>query len=1001
MNQTHLSSVTLQKNLEQARRHMASMSANLKDYQNYQALASMSPHQQQMMLQSIATGDLNGAHLLEQSASNLPPHHSQQHSQQQQSSTSDLDNTNLYIKGLWKDCTQVELDDLFKQFGVISQSRVYGDGVGFVRFEQGFEAKAAIEAMDKKRLDRCPDQLLVKYAFKKQRGSKRYIRVNDEIQHYEVEMIMNKNTNNVYLRCLPRGFTEPQLIELCEPYGELTCTRLRESGVAFVRYRKEEDAQKAIRQLNGKRFEDHNETLLAKLANSDPFQPKIGFKQSQQGRHGGSGHNGQSNDDDMSSVADSMTPSVPVGGSMQYAHNPHGSANPSESRRSNGHINNHSRGHHDRSNGYGHSRHHEQYGHHAQYGHQHHAQSSHAPPTHHSSHGYGHNDRYSSHGGPRHHQNPPRGGHHQPSPYGAPPPQQQHNPYAQPYDQRGMAPSTHTAASAYNPYARPQSPPQPYNDPRAQQPAQPQQPTYAASTTTAAPSTLPAHTAYYPAASQPIAAHGAYPYYQAYYQPAATVAAYPSQPMPPAYAHAYAQPPPQTTQSTAHAATPVKAQTDPRTPDLLSPNRQTSDGVAAAVAAAATLTPQTSHASQVGGVKSPTPQTTQTVPATLTPQTSQTPAAPQTGTHIFVPPINTPSPIKAHPQSLTHALSPATPQVLYVPVQVHPGMGVVNSVPHGAAVGLPIHSPAGSVSALSFRDMHMAPIRPSSEISSIAGHAASEIIAKQSQLLSTTQPKIAGANSVGVSSAGVKAPNGIPNGVSIPVTPEQFKSPFEMTSLHNLGQLSPSLNQTRPAHQTWQLANSAGATQAHHVSAAAMANVTAAMANATLSPPVGNANKIASEVMATVNAAVNAANTANANGMAAAAKEQTQQSIDNAVNEAQLAIVKESAQPTATVAVSGSSETKKEEDSRSDTSKGQSTSKSAATLGSGVTKKTANQLYSVIAGWYPKQAPKLAGMLMANHTEKNVARYLRHEDKLREKLKKYMDLLSTQKPTTE
>merc|ERR1719334_2235457 len=181
---------------------------------------------------------------------------------------------------------------------------------------------------------------------------------------------MNKNTNNVYLRCLPRGFTEPQLIELCEPYGELTCTRLRESGVAFVRYRKEEDAQKAIRQLNGKRFEDHNETLLAKLANSDPFQPKIGFKQSQQGRHG----NGQNNDDDSLSAHESMTPSVLVGGNMQYAHNPHGSANPSENRRSNGHINGHSR-HHER-NGYGHGRHH------AQYAHQQHHGASHAPSRH-------------------------------------------------------------------------------------------------------------------------------------------------------------------------------------------------------------------------------------------------------------------------------------------------------------------------------------------------------------------------------------------------------------------------------------------------------------------------------------------------------------------------------------------------------------------------------------------------------------------------------------------
>merc|ERR1719361_907747 len=207
--------------------------------------------------------------------------------QQEQSGLepSDLDGTNLYIKGLWKDCTQVELDDLFKKFGVISQSRVYGDGVGFVRFEQAHEAKRAIGAMHGKKLDRCPDQLLVKYAFKKQRRDKRYIRVGDEVKQYpslEVEMIMNKNTNNVYLRGFPRGYTEQMLTALCEPYGELTCTRLRESGVAFVRYRKPEDAQNAIRQLNGKRFDNHNETLLAKYANSDPFQPKIGFKQHRQ-----------------------------------------------------------------------------------------------------------------------------------------------------------------------------------------------------------------------------------------------------------------------------------------------------------------------------------------------------------------------------------------------------------------------------------------------------------------------------------------------------------------------------------------------------------------------------------------------------------------------------------------------------------------------------------------------------------------------------------------------
>ena len=38
--------------------------------------------------------------------------------------------------------------------------------------------------MDKAKLDKCQDQLLVKYAFKKQRNSKRYIRVGDEVKQY-------------------------------------------------------------------------------------------------------------------------------------------------------------------------------------------------------------------------------------------------------------------------------------------------------------------------------------------------------------------------------------------------------------------------------------------------------------------------------------------------------------------------------------------------------------------------------------------------------------------------------------------------------------------------------------------------------------------------------------------------------------------------------------------------------------------------------------------------
>ena len=106
------------------------LTPSLQEYKNYQMQQQQrqQQQQQQMQQQQPQQGDNNN--------------NNNNNNNDDEREPSDLDNTNLYIKGLWKDCTQVELDDLFKQFGVISQSRVYGDGVGFVRFEQGYEAKA-------------------------------------------------------------------------------------------------------------------------------------------------------------------------------------------------------------------------------------------------------------------------------------------------------------------------------------------------------------------------------------------------------------------------------------------------------------------------------------------------------------------------------------------------------------------------------------------------------------------------------------------------------------------------------------------------------------------------------------------------------------------------------------------------------------------------------------------------------------------------------------------
>eukprot|EP01083_Nonionella_stella_P098335 276485_1 len=85
--------------------------------------------------------------------------------------------------------------------------------------------------------------MAVKYAFRKQKNSKRYICVGDGVKQYEVEMIMNKNTNNLYLGCLPRNCFKPivtglQNLLLDAKYNlkitEFGLSKIIESGVDAI-----------------------------------------------------------------------------------------------------------------------------------------------------------------------------------------------------------------------------------------------------------------------------------------------------------------------------------------------------------------------------------------------------------------------------------------------------------------------------------------------------------------------------------------------------------------------------------------------------------------------------------------------------------------------------------------------------------------------------------------------------------------------------------------------
>uniref|UniRef100_A0A1I7VX04 ELAV-like protein 2 n=1 Tax=Loa loa TaxID=7209 RepID=A0A1I7VX04_LOALO len=86
-------------------------------------------------------------------------------------SSESIKGANLYVSGLAKTMSQLDLEALFKPFGQIITSRILSDnvtgiskGVGFVRFDRKSEAEDAIEKLNGKIPAGCTEPITVKFA---------------------------------------------------------------------------------------------------------------------------------------------------------------------------------------------------------------------------------------------------------------------------------------------------------------------------------------------------------------------------------------------------------------------------------------------------------------------------------------------------------------------------------------------------------------------------------------------------------------------------------------------------------------------------------------------------------------------------------------------------------------------------------------------------------------------------------------------------------------------
>ncbi|EOY33626.1 Poly(A) binding protein 7, putative [Theobroma cacao] len=173
---------------------------------------------------------------------------------------SDVGYTNLYVKNLKQSVTEETLQEKFSVFGNITSLVISRDsngvskGFGFVNFERPEDAKKAEESMNGAQLE--SKVLYVAKALKKQ---ERQHMLQRQLQGMsQEEQIQQYKGFNVYVKHINDDVDEDQLKEFFNICGMVKSVKIMRNdngisrGFGFVCFSKPEEAERAIRILNGK-----------------------------------------------------------------------------------------------------------------------------------------------------------------------------------------------------------------------------------------------------------------------------------------------------------------------------------------------------------------------------------------------------------------------------------------------------------------------------------------------------------------------------------------------------------------------------------------------------------------------------------------------------------------------------------------------------------------------------------------------------------------------------
>eukprot|EP00826_Nyctotherus_ovalis_P004826 TRINITY_DN1106_c0_g1_i6.p1 TRINITY_DN1106_c0_g1~~TRINITY_DN1106_c0_g1_i6.p1 ORF type:complete len:400 (+),score=127.21 TRINITY_DN1106_c0_g1_i6:176-1375(+) len=154
---------------------------------------------------------------------------------------------NVFVKNLPGDYSSRQLFDLFSRFGKISSCRVVYDakgeckGYGYVQFENKEVADTALKTMNGEEVN----------------GSK------IEVVFFKVQETRSNAYNNLFVKFIPKRFTDEDLKNLFAPYGEITSAAVMKEkpdsaenrGFGFVCFKNTEDAKLAEEKLKNTQIE--------------------------------------------------------------------------------------------------------------------------------------------------------------------------------------------------------------------------------------------------------------------------------------------------------------------------------------------------------------------------------------------------------------------------------------------------------------------------------------------------------------------------------------------------------------------------------------------------------------------------------------------------------------------------------------------------------------------------------------------------------------------------